>query len=108
MSIPYYEPAPTTTTLKVVGANGQISLGKEFAGKQIQVETSELGVWLIRTVRVIPENELWLHQPTAAHDLQEAMNWAKQQSPRETNLAELTGDMLHGVQETAPNSSTGS
>lgn len=108
MSISYCEPTPTTTTLKVVGANGQISLGKEFAGKQIQVESSELGVWLIRTVRVIPENELWLHQPMAARELQEAMDWAKQQTPRETNLAELTGDMLHGAHETAPDSPTGS
>jgi hypothetical protein len=42
------------TSVKVVGANGQISLGKEFAGRQVLVEERGSGVWLIRTARVIP------------------------------------------------------
>ncbi len=107
MSMSYYESAPSTTTLKVIGANGQISLGKEFAGKQVQVEARELGVWLVRTVVVIPENELWLHEPTAAHELQAAMDWAKRQNPSETNLAELAGEILNGSSETEISSSTG-
>ncbi len=44
-------------TVKVVGANGQISLGKQFAGRQVLVEEKEAGVWLIRTATVIPDNE---------------------------------------------------
>jgi hypothetical protein len=32
-------------TVKVVGANGQISLGKQFAGRQVLVEEKETGVW---------------------------------------------------------------
>jgi len=47
----------TRATVKVVGQNGQISLGKEFAGRQVLVEEREPGVWLIRTAKVIPENE---------------------------------------------------
>ncbi len=35
-------------SVKVVGANGQISLGKQFAGRQVLVEEREAGVWLIR------------------------------------------------------------
>ena len=72
-------------SVKVVGQNGQISLGKEFAGRQVLVEEREPGVWLIRTAQVIPENELWLHQPKARQDLHRALTWAQQNPPRESD-----------------------
>jgi len=65
-------------TVKVVGANGQISLGKHFAGRQVLVEEQEPGVWLIRTATVIPDNELSLHGPQAASDLERALTWSTQ------------------------------
>ena len=65
--------------VKVVGANGQISLGKQFAGRQVLIEEQETGVWLIRTATVIPDNERWLHEPQAAADLTRAMAWSGQQ-----------------------------
>jgi len=65
-------------TVKVVGANGQISLGKQFAGRQVLVEEQEAGVWLIRTATVIPDNERWLHGAHAASDLARALEWSKQ------------------------------
>ena len=73
----------TRTSVKVIGQNGQISLGKEFAGRQVLVEQREPGVWLIRTAKVIPENELWLHEPKATEDLRRALAWAQQNAPRE-------------------------
>lgn len=66
-------------TVKVIGANGQISLGKQFAGRQVLVEEQEAGVWLIRTATVIPDNERWLHEPQAASDLARAVAWSSQQ-----------------------------
>lgn len=66
----------TKSSVKVVGANGQISLGKEFAGRQVLLEEREPGVWMVRLAVVIPENEMWLHQSQAASDLQRAMDWA--------------------------------
>lgn len=68
----------TTPTVKVVGANGQISLGKQFAGRQVLVEEQEVGVWLIRTATVIPDNERWMHEAQAASDLKRALEWSKQ------------------------------
>ncbi len=65
-------------TVKVIGANGQISLGKQFAGRQVLVEEQETGVWLIRTATVIPDNERWLHNTQAACDLAQAMAWSTQ------------------------------
>lgn len=70
--------ASHTTSVKVIGANGQISLGKQFAGRQVLVEEQEAGVWLIRTATVIPDNERWLHEPQAGADLARAMLWSKQ------------------------------
>lgn len=67
------------TSVKVIGANGQISLGKQFAGRQVLIEEQEAGVWLIRTAIVVPDNERWLHQPQAATDLARAIAWSQQQ-----------------------------
>ena len=59
--------------IKPVGASGQISLGKEFAGRTVVVDSSEPGVWVIKTAQTIPDSELWLHQPEAADRLDRAM-----------------------------------
>ena len=67
----------SSPTVKVIGANGQISLGKQFAGRQVLVEEQEIGVWLIRTATVIPDNERWLHEAQAASDLARALEWSK-------------------------------
>ena len=74
------------SSVKVIGANGQISLGKQYAGRQVLVEEQEPGVWLVRTVTVIPDNERWLHQPKTAADLQNALSWAQANSPTDSNM----------------------
>lgn len=70
----------TDTTLDVeikrVGANGQISLGKRYAGRQVLVEEQAPGVWLVRTATVIPDNEHWLHAPKTRAELKKALDWA--------------------------------
>jgi hypothetical protein len=68
-------------SVKVIGSNGQISLGKQFAGRQVLVEEREPGVWLIRTATVIPDNEIWLQQPHAAEELRRALAWAQANAP---------------------------
>ena len=78
--------ATTQTSVKMIGANGQISLGKQYAGRQVLVEEHEPGVWLIRTATVIPDNEQWLHHPQAAADLVKAMNWAQTNPASDANL----------------------
>jgi hypothetical protein len=76
----------TQASLKLIGANGQISLGKQFAGRQVLVEEQEPGVWLVRTVTVIPDNELWAHGPQASGDIESALGWAETNAPNDTNL----------------------
>lgn len=70
-------PAVQPPAVKVVGTNGQISLGKQYAGRQVLIEEHEPGVWLVRTATVIPDNERWLHEPQAAADLHAAMAWSE-------------------------------
>lgn len=74
------------STVKVVGANGQISLGKQYAGRQVLVEEQEPGVWLVRTATVIPDNERWLHIPQTAADLDNALSWAQTHPASDSNL----------------------
>lgn len=59
---------------KRIGVSGQLSLGKEFAGRTVLVETPEPGVWLIKTASTIPDSELWLHQSPHAERLKRALN----------------------------------
>jgi hypothetical protein len=80
----------------VIGANGQISLGKQFAGRQVLVEEQEPGVWLVRTATVIPDNERWLHEPQAAADLARALDWAKANPPRDTDVDAVIGKLANG------------
>ena len=83
-------------SIKMIGANGQISIGKQFAGRQVLVEEQEAGVWLIRTATIIPDNECWLHEVQATANLTRALDWAKTNTPNDTDtdgiIAKLTND----------------
>jgi hypothetical protein len=71
-------PAATTETevVKTVGANGQISLGKKYAGRHVLVEEREPGVWLVRTATVIPDDQRWVWEPEHMRKLQDALAWS--------------------------------
>jgi hypothetical protein len=79
-------PISTHGNIKTIGANGQISLGKHLAGRQVLVEEQEPGVWLIRTATVVPDNERWLHFPQAATDLERALAWALDNKPNDDDI----------------------
>ena len=75
--------------IKTVGSSGQISLGKHNAGRTVTVEQVEDGVWVVKAARVIPENELWLHQEPAKGKLDRGIEWARRTPARPTDLAKL-------------------
>ena len=75
--------------VKTIGSSGQISLGKQFAGRTVTVEQVEDGVWVVKTARVIPENELWLHTPAMTKKLTAAIQWADEHPAKESNLDAL-------------------
>lgn len=87
--------------VKTIGVNGQISLGKQYAGHQVLVEEQEAGVWLIRTADVIPHNERWLHAPEHKARLDAAMSWATANTASDADndaiLGRLAGQVDHGI-----------
>ena len=83
-------------SFKVVGTNCQISLGKQFAGRQVLIEEQEPGVWLVRTATVLPDNENWLHQPKAAAALQKALAWAQKNAPSDASVDTVVKKLKRG------------
>ena len=86
-----------TQAVKIVGASGQISLGKQYAGKAVLVEQVEEGVWLVKVAQVIPNNELWIHQEPAKSRIDQAIAWAEKNPATETDLEELSGRIGEGA-----------
>jgi putative transposon-encoded protein len=58
-------PSADNKIVKSIGASGQISLGKEFAGRQVLVESPAKGVWIIRTATITPDHEPWVPEKSA-------------------------------------------
>ena len=72
--------------VKTIGASGQISLGKQWAGRTVVVEELEPGVWSIKTAQVIPDNERWLHTPEMKQRLDKAFEWSATHPPQVSDL----------------------
>jgi hypothetical protein len=75
--------------IKTVGASGQISLGKQYAGRTVTVEQVTEGVWTIKTAQVIPDDELWLHTPEMRANLDRALEWSETHPRSETDLESM-------------------
>lgn len=68
--------------IKVVGVNGQISLGKEFAGKTVLVDQIGEGSWVIHSGKFIPDSEKWLYaNPDELAQLDRAIARAEKTKP---------------------------
>lgn len=79
--------------IKTIGQSGQISLGKEYAGRTVVVDNPEEGVWVIKTAQVIPDNELWLHQDPDLSKVNAGLVWAKDTPARATDLDEFENEL---------------
>lgn len=88
--------------IKTIGRSGQISLGKEHAGRMVQVEELEKGVWVIKAGQFIPDNERWLHEPEVKARLDRAIAWAESTERAETDLDELRARLERGERPTGP------
>ena len=82
-----------TAKFKVIGTNGQISLGKEYAGHHVTVEKMGDERWLITGVAVIPKDELWLHEPKTAAALSRSIRRAETTPPQDTDLDALEREL---------------
>jgi hypothetical protein len=82
-----------TPMLKMVGASGQLSLGKQFAGRYFEVEIQPDGGIVLKPMRVIPEADAWLYTPEMRERLAKADAWMADNAPRETALDELAAKL---------------
>jgi len=79
--------------VKTVGASGQISIGKRYAGRTVVVDELQAGVWMIKTAQVIPDNERWLHTPKVKAGLNRALAWAENSPAKASDLDAMEGRM---------------
>lgn len=81
------------TAIKTVGRSGQISLGKEYAGRHVLVEETAPGVWLVKLGEFIPDGEHWMWEPQAKLNIDRAVAWAETHPPQATDLETLADRM---------------
>lgn len=75
--------------VRSVGRNGQITLGKEFAGRLVMIDRAGPGTWTLTMGEFVPDSERWLHEPEARAQLDRALKWAEENTPRQTDLDAL-------------------
>jgi len=75
-------------SIKLVGINGQICLGKEYAGKQIQISKLHDGTLLIKPGTFVPDNEKWIHTKENSERIDKAIKWAES-TTRHDNFDEI-------------------
>ena len=81
--------------VQLIGRSGQLSLGKEFAGRTALVESLAPGVWHIRLGTFVPDNERGLWESTVQDRLRQAEEYAAVNPPRETHLDALEQEALN-------------
>jgi hypothetical protein len=75
----------STSELKVVGKSGQISLGKRYAGKTLELQRLGDGTLLLRAVAMVPESQLWTLQEPDRSAIARGLDWAARTEPRESD-----------------------
>ncbi len=77
--------ATATSEIKVVGTSGQISLGKRYAGKTLELQRLEDGSLLLRAVAMVPESQLWTMEEPHCSRIERGLAWAADTEPRESD-----------------------
>jgi hypothetical protein len=78
--------AVSQVSIKVIGDNGQISLGAQYSGREVLVEEQEPGVWLVRIVTVIPDTAPTRHQLLTVVEPQHELSWSQDHAASEGNM----------------------
>ena len=84
--------------VKTIGINGQLSLGKEFAGKMVLVDQVDEGTWIIKCGEFVPDSEKWLHQGNNTAKIEAALEWAAKNKPS-SNFDTLIKKIEHDVNQ---------
>lgn len=85
--------------VKTIGQSGQLSLGKEYAGRTVIIDSPEEGVWHIKTAQVIPDNEMWLHREPAKSKVEKGLEHLEKTPVQATNLNAFEADIKQRWEE---------
>jgi len=76
--------------VKQVNKQGQISIGKKYAGKNVQVDLYPDGTIILKPVEIISEFEITLLKDKTFQDRLKAFDrWEAKNKPSETDLSAL-------------------
>jgi hypothetical protein len=76
--------------VKQVNKQGQISIGKKYAGKRVQIDLYPDGTVILKPVEIISEFEIKLLKNKAFQDRLKAFDrWEAKNMPSETDLSAL-------------------
>jgi hypothetical protein len=89
-------PQVSGAEIKVVGKSGQISLGKNYAGKALRVEHRRDGTIVLTAVAVVPESQLWTLQEPDRSRITRGLAWASTTRPEETDVDGLVARASKG------------
>jgi len=87
--------------LLTVASNGQISIGKEWAGKQIVIEKVNSNELRILSGAFIPDKDLTFHTSEAKEVLAEFEAWTEKNPPKKSNRAALMARLEKKAREKA-------
>ena len=83
------ETTKVTKKLFTVAKNGQISIGSEYAGRTMEMETLEDGRIVLSPGRFVPDHHAPFFTPEAKDDLKKFEEWARDHPPKETSTDDL-------------------
>jgi hypothetical protein len=75
--------------IKRVGQSGQISVGRELAGKLLRLEQLDDGKLLLTPVVDVPESQLWTLSEPHKSRIERGLAWAATTTPRKTDLGSI-------------------
>ncbi len=75
--------------LLTVASNGQISIGKEWAGRQILIEQIGVNELRILSGTFIPDKDLPFHTAEAKETLKDFNEWAGDNPPKKSDRKDL-------------------
>jgi hypothetical protein len=82
-------PIVSGAEIKVVGKSGQISLGKDYAGKPLRVERRKDGSILLTAVALVPESQLWTLEEPDRSRIGRGLDWAGATPAAESDIEVL-------------------
>lgn len=75
--------------IKVVGKSGQISLGKQYAGKTFRLQRRPDGTMVLTAVAMVPESQVWTTEEPHRSRIQQGLSWAATSPARESDVDRL-------------------